>query len=428
MKKLDGMIRSLLVCLLVGAGWFQLFAQTNQTLVTVSPLVGPEIDPDEYYRFGMSRIAPADKSTLKNARVIFDPDANLYWLVLRYISGDSITQMMSPEEFASLSATVSARGARVLEVWEEGKNQLPQRMDITLESGMRVIGSWDASLEERLVVTTDVGTLVIPLENILFMSRLAESDLAGTGFRSPNSSRYLFAPSAIPLDKGERYYQNVWVVLNTVTFGVSDHVTVTAGVEAISTLVTLFTDSKIGPGMMGNVKYSTQVSDNVYLGGGILAAATLGESFAEANVALGYGIATIGNPDDHLTLGVGSGIFGGEWTQGPVLVLGGTKRLSRTLSLVSENWVAIRKDTREGINFPDPVTGEPMPAFTYTENQILMAFSGGVRILTEKNTFDIALVTAGQVDRYQNYPYSDGSWSRDWLPIPLPYLDFVYQF
>ena len=34
-------------------------------------------------------------------------------------------------------------------------------------------------------------------------------------FPNPNATRYLFAPSAIPLKKGEGYYQNTYLILNS---------------------------------------------------------------------------------------------------------------------------------------------------------------------------------------------------------------------
>ncbi len=289
-----------------------------------------------------------------------------------------------------------------------------------MESNMRILGTWVAGVDDKLVVQSEVGTVEIRLEDILFLRHLSEEDISSLGFHSPNATRYLFAPSAIPLKEGERYYQNVWVVLNTVTFGVSDNVTITAGIEAISTFITIFTSERVGPGLMGNVKYGKKLGENFYLGGGLLAAATVGEGISEGNAALAYGIATWGNPDNHITIGAGTGLAAGEWIQGPVMVVGGTHRVNRGLALVTENWIIPTFEQRPP--FRDVQTGASYPG--YTDAIVRMAFSGGVRVLTEKNTFDIALVTAGQWEEYGLTNFRRASW----VPIPLPYLDFVYQF
>ena len=42
-------------------------------------------------------------------------------------------------------------------------------------------------------------------------------------------SRYFFAPSGYGLKQGEAYYQNIWVLFNQVSYGVSDNLTVGVG-------------------------------------------------------------------------------------------------------------------------------------------------------------------------------------------------------
>lgn len=42
-------------------------------------------------------------------------------------------------------------------------------------------------------------------------------------FPNPHSTRYFFAPSALPLRKGEGYYQNAYIFVNSASIGVTDH-------------------------------------------------------------------------------------------------------------------------------------------------------------------------------------------------------------
>jgi len=42
-------------------------------------------------------------------------------------------------------------------------------------------------------------------------------------FENPQSSRYFWAPNAYGLKKGEGYYQNIWVMWNQVSYGITDN-------------------------------------------------------------------------------------------------------------------------------------------------------------------------------------------------------------
>jgi hypothetical protein len=51
-----------------------------------------------------------------------------------------------------------------------------------------------------------------------------------------------------------------------------------------------------------------------------------------------YGVGTTGNRDSNLSLGLGWGYAGGELARRPVVMIGGQGRVSRRISLISENW------------------------------------------------------------------------------------------
>ena len=64
-----------------------------------------------------------------------------------------------------------------------------------------------------------------------------------------------------------------------------------------------------------------------------------GQDEGAFGVGLGYGVATYGSADNNLTVGVGYGFAGGEVGSTPVVQIGGQKRISRRVSLISENYV-----------------------------------------------------------------------------------------
>ena len=52
-----------------------------------------------------------------------------------------------------------------------------------------------------------------------------------------------------------------------------------------------------------------------------------------------YGVTTFGQPDASLTAGLGYGFVGGDLADRPMVMIGGEKRLTRRMALVTENWI-----------------------------------------------------------------------------------------
>ncbi|MCK4653045.1 MAG: hypothetical protein KAU01_01205 [Candidatus Cloacimonetes bacterium] len=98
-----------------------------------------------------------------------------------------------------------------------------------------------------------------------------------------------------------------------------------------------------------------------------------------------YGVSTFGSLDKSVTLGLGYGYFEDELADKPMIVLGGELRTSRSVSLVTENWIIPEKDT---------------PVITF-----------GLRFFGEKISVDFALI----------FPLEEDVFT-------FPYIDFVYKF
>ncbi len=228
-------------------------------------------------------------------------------------------------------------------------------------------------------------------------------------WQNPNATRYFFAPSAIPLDKGDGYYQNAYLLSNSVNFGLTDNFTLGGGV--IIPLLFYLTP-----------KVGFKVAKNLYLGAGFIA----GSTFIPGAIVSGgipFGLITYGSPENNLTLGSGYGLL---WNEGefehthyPITTVNGMMRLSNRLHLVSENWIIPRKHTKEYYSpeegyFDDSgIWVEPELIRTEEVTDLYMALSVGLRVLTgARSTVDFAPVYL--------YGEADG--------IMVPYLDFVYKF
>lgn len=225
---------------------------------------------------------------------------------------------------------------------------------------------------------------------------------SGAWFSNPNATRYLFAPSAIPLKKGEGYYQNAYLLANSVSFGVNDYFTVGGGVV----IPLLF---YVTP------KVSFKVRNNLYLGAGVL----FTQSFISdlgLSAGIGYGLVTVGNQEHNLTLGSGYGFarFDTDYrtTPLPITTLNGMTRVAKNMCIITENWFIPRAGYYED-RF-DPVKGYTESVYV-NKNYYAYAFSLGGRFMPGvKTSIDFSMV-AIKTDMNTN-------------TIVLPYLDFVYKF
>ncbi|MGA1414530.1 MAG: hypothetical protein ACO323_05740, partial [Candidatus Kapaibacteriota bacterium] len=256
------------------------------------------------------------------------------------------------------------------------------------DAGITYVGSIVDRNQRELTILTDAGTkITVSLSSVQDIRVIPKSQIhdGEYWYPNPNDSRYLFAPSAFNLKKGEGYYQNTYLFINTFNYGITDNFSMGLGFEFISTFASLGA-SDFDPIYFLTPKYSTQVSENVRVGVGVLYGKVSDDI---GGFGVGYGLVTYGNPEHNATLGLGFGFFDGEFSGEPVITLSGMTRLSRRISLVTENWF-FPADVYRGI------------------------ISYGIRFFGETMSVDLALVN--------NDEFSEV------FPIGIPYVDFVVKF
>jgi hypothetical protein len=130
----------------------------------------------------------------------------------------------------------------------------PSSVTIELKNGKTVGGQLIQKSETEVsIATTDLGQVTIPWSTIKSMNMVAKEETVRLA--NPQPSRYFFAPSAIPLKKGDKYYQNALFLLNSFQAGITDHFSLGAG---ILVPFAIYITPKIG----------YQVADKVHVGGG----------------------------------------------------------------------------------------------------------------------------------------------------------------
>lgn len=158
-----------------------------------------------------------------------------------------------------------------------------------------------------------------------------------------NGNRLFFAPTGRGLRKGENTLQAISLYLVGANFGITNNISVGGYVSVIPGL---------DPGnqfLVLTPKLSIPVREKLHVGLGVLyLRIPTFDAFDRAyGAGVVYGAATYGSADDNVTAGLGYGLFEGEIGSTPILQLGGQTRVSRRVSLISENYIIA--DSRAGL-------------------------------------------------------------------------------
>ncbi len=187
--------------------------------------------------------------------------------------------------------------------------------------------------DQQIVLQTEnFGQIKIRNSNIRSMTLVHPDDEQAEDQveEIPSTSRYFWAPSGYNLKEGEGYYQNVWVLFNQVSYGVSDRVTIGAG------MIPLFLFAGTPTPVWITAKLSLPVvKDYFNLGAGVLAAGILGEG---TGVGIAFGTGTLGTRDRNVSLGMGWGFSEDGFSGIPVINFSTMVRYSERSYFISENY------------------------------------------------------------------------------------------
>lgn len=252
-----------------------------------------------------------------------------------------------------------------------------QNVTITMQNGDEFTGEIIRQDETSIILATENGEMNLLRSRIKSVAN--NTYLGAFSFANPHDTRYFFGPSGMPIPRGKGYYQNVYVTLNFVNYGVTDHFSIGGGFEFISTILG-------SPVWFLTPKVGFELSEKFHAGGGVLMGGLAGEGVA----ALGYGVVTSGTSESNISLGAGYGIVDGDFSRYPAIMLAGTHRVSRTIALLSENYL---------------IQGDINDSFYFGIH--------GIRIMSKKSSFDIGILFIPQI--------------ADEIPA-LPYIGYVRVF
>lgn len=247
---------------------------------------------------------------------------------------------------------------------------------VKMNDGLDFRGTISSYTDSTIALVTDYGILQLDRSKI---NQVVPDDYTGEfRFPNPHGTRYFFGPTGMPIKKGEGYYQNLMVVGNFVNYGVTDWFSIGGGFEFISTVSGYpiwFLTPKVG----------WKLSENWHIGGG----AFVGGMLEEGSFYMPYAAITYGSKESNFTVGMGWVNNGVEWGNSPLVMLSGTHRISNTVALLTENYII-------------------------PNNELDLNYMGihGIRIMSEKNAFDIGIILIPQITE----------------SIPLPYVGYSRAF
>jgi len=202
-------------------------------------------------------------------------------------------------------------------------------------------------------------------------------------FENPQSSRYFWAPNGYGLKKGEGYYQNIWVLWNQFSYGVTNYFSIGAGI------IPTFLFGGAPTPVFVTPKFSIPVSKDQF---NIAAGAILGTVLGEEGTGFGilYTNLTFGSRDANVSLGGGAMFAGGEWAPAPLFNFSGMFRVTNRGYFITENYLIS------------------------AEGETVIMISGGGRWIIKKAAIDYGLFI----------PIASGMDSF----IALPWLGFTIPF
>ena len=176
------------------------------------------------------------------------------------------------------------------------------------------------------LVKADGTTIVIPTYAVQMKTRIRNPKALGP---IVHPTRYLYAPSAIPLKQGEGYLNMIYFLVFQAQYGITDNISI--GLTTTPILMPTFV----------NVKVASEIGENLYASfGGQIGKLWYGDA---ESLGLVFANLTYGNKEANITLNTGYGFYTRSKEQLPIIEVSGLYQTSPKVSLVGELWVLMHQ-------------------------------------------------------------------------------------
>ncbi len=212
------------------------------------------------------------------------------------------------------------------------------RQLIKLRDGSTVLGRITQSWGDSARVESMAGILTLRRANVASVKLVRSSSIHGGTYwpEDPNATRLFFGPTGRMLKKGEGYLANHWLFFMDGYGGVTDRFTLGGAMTLVPSDDFLKNNLYfISPKVAITQSERFNTAAGVWLGG-----APFSDAAGSINTfGIAYGVATWGGDNGAVTLGGGYGFAEGRAARNPMAMFGATRRISKRLSFVTENWL-----------------------------------------------------------------------------------------
>ncbi len=191
----------------------------------------------------------------------------------------------------------------------------------------KIISETNDSLKIKIISN---AVIVIPKNQIVSMNQIPVKTIEGEKlYKDPNRSRLFFAPTGRALKSGRGYFSVYEIFIPFAAVGISDYFSISGGVSLIPGIDKQFV--YLAP------KITPYQNNNFSISGGLLYVVTPNE---QSGIGVVYGVTSYEYKEESdITLGLGYGFSGGSFSNSPVIVVGWAAKVSKSLKLLSENWI-----------------------------------------------------------------------------------------
>lgn len=257
------------------------------------------------------------------------------------------------------------------------------RQLIRLRDGSSVLGRITQSWGDSARVESMAGVLTLRRTNVASIALVRASSIHDGVYWAddPNATRLFFGPTGRMLKKGEGYLANHWLLLMDGYAGITDRFTLGGAMTLMpSTNVLKNNVYFISPKVAITQSERLNTAVGVWLG-----VAPFSDAIGSINTfGIAYGVATWGGDNGAVTLGGGYGFVEGKAARNPMAMFGATRRLSRRVSFVTENWLF------PNVDYP--------------------LVSAGLRLLGENVSWDLGIVTVLGTSLLIPFPWIGVAW------------------
>jgi hypothetical protein len=209
------------------------------------------------------------------------------------------------------------------------KAESPIPLVIELKQGSTLRGKLVERQGDTIVIEVDnLGLIKLAMNQI---KSIDEADVTSkyqiiyeTGVNNKYANRTLLAPTAIENGKGVGEYNNYYLFLNQINWGVTKNI-------RLGGMALVVPEGGIIAAV--TAKFSYDINDIFHVAAGGLAGAAISQ---DARMSMVYGLGTLGNKEKNVTIGIGGMRTDGEWETKPVVLMSGMYRIASHWSLSAE--------------------------------------------------------------------------------------------